>query len=746
MKKSKRNFRLEIPLDASMASQEFEPDMALKVMIVLKSGERETQVVKLSPEGRGVAEFSFPEHPGDVQVLVGPETASDEELEALQTIRKSIPARHWQKDETLQLSPIPISSYYWHWWRRWCRIFTIRGQVICPNGDPVPGAKVCAKDVDRFWFWTSTEEIACATTDANGVFEISFRWCCGWWPWWWLRRRFWEVDTELWAKVQEWLHEHELAEAIPFPGPRPDPWFLEKYLDLHTEVQPGPRPPVAEIKPEIRSLVIPDTASTAPAAKNIPFDPAHFERIRPRLAAHLPKMMEQHNLKLYPWYPWLPWWDCSPDVIFTVTQIQGGEEVTLLEESPDDTRWNIETDTNVILVANENAWCLTPDPGCAEGNCMSFTTVCGDPVDEIGGNLGAPASPRGYLNPGLADIKGDRPYADVITIHGTSSCLANVDYYEFEWSNDGGATWNAMPSAAIGTVVRGYIDFDILSSDPGHAFPKIAFSPQLIDGKNVIETISHYESTHPIPSGGVWGYNRVWAYLRDRLFVWKTARHFPDGEYILRVVGYDLMGNHLENRRVLHICQEDKEARLVLRLDNRVITPGPTDPYGAPCGSGTVHVCTDEPTTEILAMRIRHADNSETAIDACGFVEIGPKDKLEIDFTAHDPDGHLSYFTLDLTYGNNQRISLHNHPNATISASSPQVGPTYAKALAQGAVSPTWHGGKDMRLTIPAELAFPETCSYQLELRAHKRTIVGCNHSLWPHSNLSERSFAVKTT
>ncbi|HEX6738107.1 MAG TPA: hypothetical protein VF310_07550, partial [Vicinamibacteria bacterium] len=61
----------------------------------------------------------------------------------------------------------------------------------------------------------------------------------------------------------------------------------------------------------------------------------------------------------------------------------------------------------------------------------------------------------------------------------------------------------------------------------------------------------------------------------------------------------------------------------------------------------------------------------------------------------------------------------------------------------QGAAAPIWRGGM-LRLTIPdARQAFPETCCYQLELRAYKRTIVSCDHSFLPHSNLSEYSFTV---
>lgn len=748
MKQRAKKFNLVIPLDAS-AIQDVNFKLPLKVMVIDHEGRHQMQTVELSAEGVGEAEFTFDEHPDDVQVLVGPASASEEDLEGMQTLRIQIPARRWQEDSVLKAQPLMISPYFWHWWLSWCRTFTIRGRVLCPNGDPVPGAKVCARDVDRFFIWTSTEEIGCATTDANGTFEMTFRWCCGWWPWWWLRHRFWEINPVLWGKLQELLHSVIEVEPIPIPGPRPDPAFLEKLLELQTEVKPGPHPPVAKVA--VERTVAP---MMAPVPHSMPekamLDPAYLEQLRPRLAEQLPHLADILQPTLYPWFPWQPWWDCNPDVIFKVTQVQGGEEVVLVDETADDTRWNIGVDTNVTLVANENAWCIPPMPYCAGGNCMAFTTVCANPVSSIGGNPGAVASPRGYLSPGVASIGGDRPYAGVVNIHGTSTCLTQVDYYEFEWSDDGGSSWNAMPPDAIGTVVRGYIDFDKPLNDPDFS-PKIAFTRQHIDGKYVLETIAHYEATHPA-SG--WGNHQVWAYHRDRLFAWKTAKHFPDGEYLLRVVGYDLVGSHLQNRRVLQVCQHQAEAHLVLHLDNRTVTPGAsTDAYGSPCGTKTVHLCTTEPSTEILGMRLLHQGGGSTEVGACGFVDLQPHDQLQIDFTAYDPDGHLSYFTLDLTYANNLRNRLLSHLGASGVSLVPlgggpvpaaaQVGPNYPSALSQGAVSPIWNGGA-MRLTMPASQAFPITCSYQVELWAHKRTVVNCNHSLWSHSNLSERSFAVK--
>ena len=47
-------------------------------------------------------------------------------------------------------------------------------------------------------------------------------------------------------------------------------------------------------------------------------------------------------------------------------------------------------------------------------------------------------------------------------------------------------------------------------------------------------------------------------------------------------------------------------------------------------------------------------------------------------------------------------------------------------------------------LTIPnLNNAFPETCCYTLQLFAHKRTVVSCDHSFWGQYNQSDFSLTV---
>jgi hypothetical protein len=70
-------------------------------------------------------------------------------------------------------------------------------------------------------------------------------------------------------------------------------------------------------------------------------------------------------------------------------------------------------------------------------------------------------------------------------------------------------------------------------------------------------------------------------------------------------------------------------------------------------------------------------------------------------------------------------------PRGTFVADPPsptvQVGPTYLQALTQGAPRPLWYGG-DYKVTLRG-CDFPESCAYDFQLCAWKRTTNGCDFS-----------------
>lgn len=714
-------FSIEIPLDAS-AVEGFKPDKAVKVLIKDSKGALQSQTSKLNEKGQGAATFTFEAHPGPLQVVLGPEDATDQELLGLQTVTLNVSTRQWQGKPTVQLTPIIITAYYWWWWWRWCRTFTIHGRVLCADGSPVPGAKVCAYDVDWWWLWSSTEQVGCATTDINGSFEIKFRWCCGWWPWWWWRYRTWQLNPLLTQRVSTVLQQAPDIQLSPITSNQPG-------LSAFKELLAGEGHPIDQ----------PLTAN----------DANRLELVRSQLVKKLPVSTELSQLRIWPWYPWLPWWDCNPDIIFKVTQDCILPGTVIVDENVNDTRWNVSSPLSVTLIANEKACCRQlpcQTHPCEEGECLLIADVCGDPINKIGGNIGAPASPAGYLypgavTPGMTSSNGDRPYAGIVTTHKNSGDMLNVDYYEIEFFSSG--SWVPLPpGAAVGFTRKWMVSPTFVSGDESFAFVT------KLDGSavphTVVESREHFEATHYFdwwPPGTI-ASSRFWIMDEFKLFDLDSSK-FADGTYQFRVVGWQLGGSgELINRKVLPVCNTEKDNNLVLTFDNRIETALAHSPSGHSCGG--VHTCTLEPDTHIMEVRI-----NGVKVKACDTINAN-EGWLEVDFLASDVDGHLGEYTLQATYGLNQVVNLLSQPSTTITpmAAGIQTGwntgntsGTYGVALSQFAVAPHWYGGK-YTLRVDVAEVFQVPCCYQFELRAYKRTVVSCYHGS-AYQNLTEYSIGV---
>jgi hypothetical protein len=749
------SYRLTVRLDASEVKDR-ERDRAVKVVAYRGGGREATEArVTFDQAGHGRARFTFDQPPGQLRVVVGPENATTEQLRGLQTIAVDVPTRRWAAGRELELEPIAISSYYWRWWPVWCRNYKITGRVVCADGSPVPGATVCAYDVDVWWWWWSKDGVGCATTDINGAFEIDFTRCCGWWPWWWWESRAWLLEPELAGRIGALLRDDPRFRRLPTPSPRPS---LAVFDQLLKEARAGERPR-------------PETLAARP--KRVPagthgVDPSDLEALRKELLAALPPSPELERLHLWPWWPWWPWWDCDADIIFEVTQTCGGQSVTIVNETIAQTRWDIPTTLNVTLVANDQACCVAScaNHDCPPGDCLLPSDICLDNVGSIGGNLGAPpvALPNptnfiGLLNPGLGaslSYGADRPFAGSSSLEGSFGDLANADYYELLYYDAGTATPTTplptppmpipyAPLAAPGAF--GGFNRQVFVSPNWVVvpFPVTTISDGTTDHL-VIETIAHYEANH----GPQWWDSVTFGLLA----ILNTLNTLPNGTYFLQFRAWTRPGyaGNLTNPRILPACGTDgTENWFAITIDNQTVSAAPTDPNGLPCGPGTVHVCTGQPETAILNVAILHQDGSTTPIGPCGNVCIVSTDKLVVDFAASDPDGYLAYYTLAVDYGASLTVDLLAAAGATLSPSpipppwcsaAAQVGPDYGSALSEGAAAPWWTGGA-IRLTVPATEAFPETCAYLLQLYAHKRTVTSCDHSFWNQYNLSEQSFTI---
>lgn len=738
--------RLTLPLDAT-GIEGRDPRQPVKALLTAGGKPLASQVIEFDPKGMAYAQFEFKEAPGPLRVIVGPPDAGDDELVGLQTLGIDVPLRRFFGRDELALPPLRIPEYHWFWWLRWCRTFTVRGRLLCPDGSPVPGAVVCAYDVDAFWWWWSKQQLACETTDANGSFSLSFRWCCGWWPWWWWSLRRWQVEPDLGRQIFGALQREPRLPKIPLPDPAPDFNLFQRLLgqpELLTGARAAPGGRLA--KPQQQGQRGAPNALLAPPIPRAPIQPERLDGLRDQLVAKLPPLADRLTERLWPWAPWQPWWDCTPDLVFRATQRCGGVERVVVDEGWLQARWNVPQLLDVTLTASDDACCV-PVNDCEEGECLALAKVCSVDADQVGGNPGAAATPVGYAHPNEIANNGDAPFAGLVNIRGTAQCISGIDYYGIEFSDDDGATWADVPVEALGSFVREYWDF-ALGTDVD-----VGFSATVpISGQHVYETVAHYEQTH---TPGDWGGSKVWLGTNiDLVFPWVTAPAFGDGTYLLRVIGYSEAGGVLtKTHDPLLVCDSQTPAQIVVTIDNQSVfdPPGPGD---NPCGPGTTHSCTNEPTTDILDARIVHIDNSASPIGPCGNVTLAEGDMLEVDFIAFDAQGHLASYSLIATYGENLArdlvalaggaAGLQALPGgAPPVPAAAQVGPDYATArsVPQNAVAPTWAGGA-LRLRLPAATAFPESCCYQLELRAYKRTIVNCQEN-FAHRNLSERSFQV---
>jgi len=184
---------------------------------------------------------------------------------------------------------------------------------------------------------------------------------------------------------------------------------------------------------------------------------------------------------------------------------------------------------------------------------------------------------------------------------------------------------------------------------------------------------------------------------------------------------------------VLPVCDLPGAAvqdnRWVLHFNNR-LDPDPA--AIVPCGSNSTHLCVTQPNTHIISVKVNGVE-----VGVCGTVDAAVG-TLEIEFLAEDLTGNLGSITLRSIYGSGSApYLLPLQPGATLTLlSGDYAAQNYAAAVAAGATRPVWKGGR-MLLTMPAHLAFPEPCCYDLELDAACRTIVSCSTTYWNRSDFT---------
>jgi hypothetical protein len=739
-------------LDFSRISQEdYDPELGLRVA-VFRDGKL-LGSTDLNPPGTPDERLAFEVDfepvntagvaiPCPVTVVVGPQLP-ERELLTVDTLKHvvnfALQARRGRASRSLaeptNLGTLAVDSAIYLCWIYCCQTYTIRGRLVCREwsynpqtqqwsfcDNPVPGATVSIDDVHCFFWWCWRNQIGTATTDINGNFTFTFKWCCfRWFPW--LDAK-WILDESLYRSISEILTAANLPVPPIPPGPGPDPAVFQSILAQAATTQRSAR----------RGY-----ASTALATAN--------SLSRETLLSVLPASAELEALHVWPWWPW---YDCGPNIVFGAMQVCGGRLEVVYSETNAQARWDIGTNTSVTLVASDSACCRQTchEPPCPQ--CLVFSWVCsGVPADQISTQAGPPDL-RGYADTATSQ---DLVFTRDLQIRGDLG--AGIDYYKVQYSYNGGA-WTDLPTPA-------FQGFPISYFDPGPAvFVAVpgGFNPVVKDGQTVIISRDHYAALNGTPTiGGQVDWDDF-----DTLFYFDTfVPGVADGLYELRLFGYTAgAGDDLTDGRIVNLCGRDTAATLELFVDNpHSIHPPPTlthpfglNPVDAPiCLSpySSNHICTLEPECYFHPQICKNEGQpDEMCFSACDIINLNPNDTLTLHFTVSCPananDGHLGGYTLQAFYGYSDVLTIGTAPAATPCPTpltpltdprgtfvadppspSVQVGPTYLQALAQGAPRPLWYGG-NYKVTLRG-CDFPESCAYDFQLCAWKRTTNGCTTS-----------------
>ncbi len=771
---------------SSVAEKEFDPSRPLRVATVRGGKIIDQKTVTPAKEKnprRFDAELSLGEPEDGVagaEVVVAP--ADDE-----RNIFSQLAARKFVSgaQERIDGGALQIIPSIYEWWR-FCwfpRHYRITGRVV-RHSDlctyPIAGAKVEIYDVDYCWWWYDESLITSGTTDASGVFDISFTWCV---PLWCLfeilRRPPLLIDPSLRDRLLAALDERAIVKFPP-PPPPPDPWEWEQQLkQLGIEVPAATRLQTRSLDfAAVRQTAQParSTPSTSLAlTKNAVTTAATLQVTRAAAPSKLSISAQEIFGRILRWPPCDEPCDWLPDVKIRVTQAQPGGTVVIYEDSYWDIHFNLAGDLlNLTLEANASALhadVCGPDP--ILGNCMLLEAVgviqimptSGDPLSGIYQPDYSPGVSYGVTpdrRQRLGYVKNyDRPWAGSAAagsqpgVYGRFGIAAHVDYYQVQcaaWTNADLLAWDAdhthvPPDAAFAPVPlnalaggfsRSYLEE---SPWPPHWLSE-PFSAQTVGGTPLLYKSrerfeQEYRNAHggnnPAPSFGGW----YWYYFtEDRLFDIDTSK-FSNGLYTFRFVCYRQTG--------------------VDGMGNPILTPAT---MGLPGGVGK-RCDTSPPKPELLTLYLYDAPhtaqcailtfkkNGVETVDECAMVTLTSADWLDVEYQAFDVGGNLDSYevTLQKGFSPEQNISTLGGVTA-VSGTSPE-GPNYGAALTDPttpAVPPYWYGGTwTKKIPYSSFVLMGGSCAYNLRVRAWDRHTDGyASGAGWGETECDEnRAFTI---
>jgi hypothetical protein len=663
-----------------------------------------------------VAESLLHEH--GVSVVLGPKGLDPGALlqrTDLPRLPLTSTTRSDQGGHTLNLAGLGINDELIDSWWIWCREYTISGTLETGGGCPV-GAYVTIYNVTSGVSGLIPTAIVTVPTDPTGAFTASFNWCsrlCWWpcwpiwwecWPWWW--------ELDILALIENVERQIETQSARPVrvqsfaaaPLRQPDP------ADLMTGVGFAATRAGVELQP--------DSARTALIAS---------------------KFADPQIRELFPWW----WWCCdNPNILFSAIQ---GTNTVLSEDPNTSTRWCFASGQTVSLTPNSQAVGAC-QPGTT-GPCGFTWTSVGD---EPGGVLFENIS-MGYAESwGSGGACSNLAFAGTLNLNGLFSgdCTAFYQVLAGQWGGDGSLVTagnparGGTPPAAFQQLSVPLVDTITIWSAGVLSQVQVALGPCSYAGQNNLYISRNYRQNPPVGVTGLSAFptigpGDVWGWDAPNLVLAVPAADLANqatgtGGVTLAIVPYDKTGAALPTATQSFVMGPD----LTLMIDTTPLTSQTILP----------------PVTVYNSDGSAAMPTAASSENCPAYVITKPPGYALVSVNVTDNAGHLCEYLIQTQYGFDTYATAtpsdrdYAQPPSTFtppSATQPYgVGPGYLAPNNLPAPPPapqvpaasnwTFVGGTD---TI--QIAIPETCCYDFQLFAGKRTTDGQTFGCFPLSNPS---------
>ncbi|MGB8966304.1 MAG: hypothetical protein WCB99_11745 [Candidatus Cybelea sp.] len=586
------------------------------------------------------------------------------------------------------------------WWT-WCRWYCVSGNIVGPDGCPVPGAQVTVKSVGfYFWGFTQTPEVT-VFADPSGNFTACFCWCsCTFcfdcWPCW-----------PIWWSCWPWWWEFDILHVIE---------TLERNLQQPTRAFAGLQTGSVLTRPTGSQLIQGQGFLAARKAGQA------FAPDASRTALIQRKLSNAAIRDIFPYW----WWCCdNPNIIFEVTQ---GSTVIVDENPAIDTRWCFPNDSTVTLVGNAQTISACTKPPVEDP--FAWTRVGLIPTD-------AAHITGGYAVGAAGTDDSDLAFAGTLDIYGGFGDTT-VAYYQVNaalWTGDPSRSGTPPTTAAtISASLYNYVyiydsSFNLVFSGSIQMGP---FNQGALTNLYATQQARQDGPTPPgltafpahSPSDFI-----IWAY--DQRLIYADSSSLIGGAGVGAV---DLTVNAYTTAFAPVTLPlpspppppPDTSAVLTLTIDNTAITTQQVTGITAYTAGGTIA--------------------TQTGTGECPAYDVGPGGYVEVNTTVSDANGHLYEYYVDAEYGHGNETAIAD-PGVRGYRSNPLTAPAPAGVCGSGDPDygcKGWSGGADVAYfpcapggsgctTSPTNgqpfgvSNEPPDCCYEFRIRYAKRVTNGYN-------------------